>query len=244
MKAPLSRVKWSATHRLILSKYPPIDLFDDVADPHDWEALARAEARTNPAIFDIIGDLAQVPPDRRLTGPGAGWVMAAFTHISPDRKTRFSDGSFGVYYAAGNIETALHEHVFHMQRFYAQTNEGAGWICEVRQLVGKIDAELVDLRHGDFRALMNPDSYIESQAFGAECRRENRQGIVYPSPRNPGGECIAAFFPDVVSPPVQGDHFRYHWNGTRIDYIKQLSGEKLVFEVFIGHEGRQTGTNL
>ena len=243
VKAPLSRVKWPATHRLILSKYPPIDLFDDVADPHDWEALARAEARTNPAIFDIIGDLAQVPPDRRLTGAGAGWVMAAFTHISPDRQTRFSDGSFGVYYAAENIETALHEHVFHMQEFYARTQEDAGWICEVRQLVGKIDAQLVDLRQGDFKSLMNPDSYTDSQVFGAECRRENKPGIVYPSPRHPGGECIAVFFPDVVSPPVQGDHFRYHWNGTRIDYIKQLSGDKLVFEIFIGDVGRQTGTN-
>ena len=28
---------------MVMSHYPPIDLYDDVADPRDWEALARAQ---------------------------------------------------------------------------------------------------------------------------------------------------------------------------------------------------------
>ena len=89
--APKTRVSWSETHRLTLSHYPPIDLFDDLVDPKDWEALALAESRTNPQIYEDMGDLSLVPVDRRISGPGASWVMAAFTHISPDRTSRFSE---------------------------------------------------------------------------------------------------------------------------------------------------------
>ncbi|TVQ33745.1 MAG: RES domain-containing protein, partial [Geminicoccaceae bacterium] len=32
----------------MLARYPRIDLYDDVADPRDWEALALAQSRTNP----------------------------------------------------------------------------------------------------------------------------------------------------------------------------------------------------
>ena len=41
--APLSRVDWPSAVRLIESKYPPIDLFEDLAEPEDWELLAAAE---------------------------------------------------------------------------------------------------------------------------------------------------------------------------------------------------------
>jgi hypothetical protein len=55
----------------VLSHFPSIDTYNDVAGPHDWEALAAAQAHTNPRIFERIGDLSLVPPERRLSGPGA-----------------------------------------------------------------------------------------------------------------------------------------------------------------------------
>jgi len=228
---PVVRVSWPRTHRLILSHFPPIDLFDDIADPKDWELLAAAEARTNPRIYEALGDLAQVPVARRLSGPGASWVMAAFTHASPDRPSRFSDGSYGVYYAGDSIDTALQEHSFHMGRFYARTNEPAGWLSEVRELVGAVDAALTDLRAGGFAALLDPDPtrYAAPQAFAATLRAEGGDGIVYPSQRHEGGACIAAFWPDVVTAPVQGDHYRYHWDGQRIDYARRMSGDRLTY---------------
>ena len=35
--------------------YPPIDLFEDIADPADWELIAAAEAKTNPRVREEIG---------------------------------------------------------------------------------------------------------------------------------------------------------------------------------------------
>jgi hypothetical protein len=49
------------------------------------------------------------------------------------------------------------------------------------------------------------------------------------SNRSIGGKHLAAFWPDVVRPPVQGDHFRYHWNGMRVDVAQRISGDHVIF---------------
>lgn len=229
MIPPLTKVSWPRTHRLVMSRFPPINLYDDVADPRDWEALASAQAHTNPRIYEEIGDLSLVPPERRLSGDGASWVMAAFTHISPDRTSRFSAGAYGVYYAGDTLETALYEHSFHMGRFYARTDEPPGWVSEVRQLVGRISADLLDLRQPGFEHLLDPDDYGLSQAFAEERRAEGADGIVYPSVRNPGGECVAVFWPNVVTPQVQGDHLRYYWDGSQVTFAAQMTGDRATF---------------
>lgn len=231
MTPPAVRVAWTRAHRLVLAQYPRIDIFDDIADPRDWEVLAAAQARTNPRILDLIGDLSRVPPDRRLSGDGASWVMGAFTHVSPDRQSRFSDGGYGVYYAGESLDTAFCEHSFHMGRFYASAAMPAGWLSQVRQLVGGIDATLLDLRGGDFAPLLDPVDYSAPQAFARARRDEGADGIVYPSVRRPGGECIAAFWPDVVKPPMQGDHFRYYWDGTSVVYARRITGEPATFRI-------------
>lgn len=229
----LTHVTWPKTHRLVMSHFPPIDLFDDIADPRDWEVLAVSQSRTNPRIYEEIGDLSLVPVERRLSGDGASWVMAAFTHISPDRTSRFSDGSFGVYYAGDSLETALREHTFHLSRFYRNVALVPGWISEVRQLVGSVDTDLVELREPGYEHLLDPDivTYPVPQAFAQEQRALEHNGIVYPSLRHDGGECIAVFYPDAVTPPKQADHFRYHWNGEHVDFIQQLSGDREIFEL-------------
>lgn len=231
MKPPVSRVRWRQTHRLVLSHFPPIDVYDDVTDPHDWEALAAAQARTNPRVADDSGEPSPLPPERRLSGAGSSWVMAAFTHISMDRPSRFCDGSYGVYYAGKSLETALREHTHHVGRFYKDAGMPAGWISEVRQLVGSIDARLVDIRGPGFAALLDPDDQAPSRAFAKRLRAEGANGIVYPSVRHGGGECIAAFFPDVVTPPVQGDHFRYYWDGETVSYVRKVSGDRAIYRL-------------
>ena len=46
--------------------------------------------------------------------------MAAFTHLNPEG-SRFSDGSWGVFYAAHSVATAVEETVYHRERFLAAT---------------------------------------------------------------------------------------------------------------------------
>jgi hypothetical protein len=221
---PVRRVIWPRTVRIIRSIHPPIDLFEDIADPADWEALAAAEAKFNPRIRDSIGDLSKVPPDRRVTGLGASWVMAPFVHSSPLRPGRFSDGSFGLYYAGDRTEVAIAETVYHHTRFMRATNEAAGWTSQFRELVGSIDADLDDA--GGRADLLHPDDYGPSQVFGAERRAAGSNGVTWPSIRYPEGYCIGVFWPDVIPIPSQGAHFAYHWNGAVVDFVKRIdSGE-------------------
>ena len=218
MNVPLRRVTWPRTIRIIRSIHPPIDLFEDIADPADWEALASAEAKFNPRIRDSIGDLSKVPVARRVTGPGASWVMAPFVHCSPLRPGRFSDGSFGLYYAGDRTEVAIAETIHHHARFMRATNEAPGWTSQFRMLVAGIDIDLHDLRGND--ACHQPDDYAASQALARQLRADGSNGVVYRSVRCPGGECVGIFWPDLVGHPVQADHFDYHWNGSRVDKVR------------------------
>src|SRR3546814_14273551 len=124
--APLFPVDWPAAVRLIESKYPPIDLFEDIADPEDWELLAAAEGKTNPRIAETIGNLDLVPTGRRVNGQGASYVLAPFTHCSPDKPGRFHDGNFGAYYSAATVETATAEVTHHQASSAERRDRKAG----------------------------------------------------------------------------------------------------------------------
>lgn len=225
-----STIKWSEYYRLINSAYPPIDLFEDIADPADWMLLGAAESRSNARIAETIGNIDLIPPERRVGGAGSSYVMAPFTHVSEDKTGRFHDGTYGVFYAADSFETALFETIHHMQKFYAETNQSEGWLSDFRELIGQIDAIMIDVTGEGFDELMNEYDYSASQAFARDMKSKGSNGIVYKSVRNKGGICFAAFYPDVMSIPGQGRHVRYHWNGSCINMIKDLNTNQ-IFEI-------------
>ena len=146
---PTSRVVWPSARRIIRSRFPPIDLFEDLADPEDWPLLIAAEEKTNPRLMTTLGAIDLVPTNRRVAGPGATYLMAPFTHVSPDRPSRFSDGSYGVLYLAEQFETALFETMHHHARFMARTGEAPGWTSQFRELMLDLDVERHDLRGGN-----------------------------------------------------------------------------------------------
>ena len=219
---PVSRVVWMGAIRIIRSIHPPIDLFEDIADPADWPLLISAEQKTNPRLMETIGNLDLVPPARRVGGTGASYLMAPFTHVSRDRPTRFSDGSFGVLYAGNRFEVALLETMYHHGRFMARTGEAPGWTSQFREIVLDIRGDLHDLRApvADHPDILDPDDYADAQALGARLRSAGSDGLVYPSVRCEGGECVGLFYPDLAANPVQGRHLDYHWNGNRVDLYR------------------------
>jgi hypothetical protein len=211
----LSDVDWRASHRIIRTVYPPVWLFEDIADPADWELIASAEAKTNPRVRDQIGDLSLVPLNRRLSGPSASLAMGAFTHVSRDRPGRFSDGSYGIWYCGDCFEVALMETVYHFERFMQRTNEPAG-DAQFRELKAHVGGRLHDLRGGGFDDCLHPDDWGPAQAMAASLRATGSDGIVYPSVRWPAGQSAALFWPDLIRLPiVQARHLQYHWDGTR-----------------------------
>lgn len=227
---PLSDVEWPGAVRIIRSIHPPIDLFEDIADPADWPLLISAEQKTNPRLIENIGALDLVPEDRRVGGAGSTYLMAPFTHVSLDRPTRFSDGSFGVLYAACEFETALLETIHHHSRFMARTNEAPGWTSQFREILLDIDARLHDVRarDGDYVDEILPEDYTTSQSLGAALRASGSDGIAYPSVRHDGGECAGLFYPDLAANARQGRHLDYHWDGERVDLYRDAGSGAVV----------------
>ena len=62
-------------YRVILSRYPQIHLFERVSSPQDWDVLYAVESLTNPRLRDEVGDIRLVPPEDRVYGDGASWIM-------------------------------------------------------------------------------------------------------------------------------------------------------------------------
>ncbi|MEP4771006.1 MAG: RES family NAD+ phosphorylase [Roseibium sp.] len=222
---PIVRSEWSRAFRIIRSIHPPIDLFEDIADPADWEALASAEAKTNPRIWGNLGRLDLVPVERRVQGEGASYLMAPFVHVSHDRPGRFTDGSYGVYSAGNSEEVAIREVAYHHGRTMRASREEPGWTSQFRVLINSLDLKLHDLRA--ISEVYDADDYTISQDIGRDLRRSGSNGVLYTSVRAPGGLCAGIFWPDLIPIPVQGDHYEFHWDGDEVDRVLNLRSRQI-----------------
>jgi RES domain len=224
---PLSRIQWQPCWRLVPSRFPPVGLFDRVADPEDLDIVYAIEGLTNDRLRDEAGDINLVLPHERISGPGTTPIMAAFTHLNPEG-SRFTDGSYGVYYAAKTIDVAVAETRFHRARFLSATNEPPIEI-DMRSYASNLNAELHDIRNQqhEMPEIYDPDHYASAQNLGRALRNDGSNGIVYDSVRFSGGECVAVFKPNRLAPVRQGPHFCYVWNGKEIATVYQKNSFNL-----------------
>ncbi len=219
---PVSRLDWGASYRLVPSRFPPIGLFERVADPADLDVVYAVEALTNPRLRQEVGEISLVAPAERLSGTGSTPIMAAFTHLNP-YGSRFTAGSYGVYYAARTLVTAVREVSHHQALFLAATREPPVSV-DMRCYRAALREPLHDIRgmQDRFPTVYAIDDYSASQAFGAELRAQRSWGVAYDSVRDAGGECIGIFRPRALLPAVQGQHVSLQWNGQQIEswYVK------------------------
>jgi hypothetical protein len=203
---------------LIPSRYPTVGLYDAVAEPSELDVVFAIEAFANPRIRDELGQLQLVPPDERVSGPGTTPIMAAFTHLNPEG-SRFSDGRYGVYYAADTRETAIAEVSHHRALFLRRTREAA-LDLDLLLIVADLDAPLHDLRplRATDPAVYDPDHYGASQKLGQRLRDGGSWGVLYHSVRLQGGVCAGVFRPRALKSARQSTHIALHWDGERITH--------------------------
>lgn len=225
--ADRTRIPWRRHHRIIASRFPPVNVFEDTANAADLGAVFEVEALTNDRLRNLAGDLNLVTVSDRVSGPNSSVVMACFTHIG--RPGRFNDEFFGAYYASDSTSVAIAETRFHKQVFMGHTNEPPQKL-EMREYVGTpTDRPFVDIRQSAPGDVLNPDTskYAAGQGFARALRDAGENGILYPSVRQEGGECLAAFRPTAVGLPTQGAHFIYYWDGeaiSRIWTVNEITG--------------------
>lgn len=220
---PLRRVRWHPCVRIIPSRFPPVDLFERVADPGDLASVHAIEALTNSRLRDDSGDMPLVTADDRVRGPGSSWIMAPFTHVYGPGG-RFSTREFGAFYAARSLATAVAETRFHRERFLRATREPPMELG-MRVLHTDLTARMHDVR-GAARAhpeLYRSDDYAAPQVLASQLREGGSNGVVYDSVRHDGGECVAVFRPRVLANCRQAEHLGYLWDGNSIASVYRKS---------------------
>ena len=225
---PLTATLWEPSHRLIPSRYPTVGLYDAIADPADFDVVFAIEAVTNPRLRDEIGQLQLVPLEDRVSGAGATAIMAAFTHLNPDG-SRFSDGSYGVYYAARSLDTAIAEVSHHRAVFLARTGEPAIDV-DMRVVTARLEATLHDIGALGAKGtpLLDPNDYAAPQALGRALRAAGSWGVQFPSVRHPGGVCVGIFRPKALRHARSGAHIALHWDGQRISHWFEKRGPHAI----------------
>lgn len=219
----VSRLAWSHSQRVISTRFPSIHLFADIAKNADWDQLERLANLTNPRVMKNIEGWGMFRPEDCAQGEGATLVMAPFAYLRPGG-TRFTDATFGAYYAGKDLDTAIDETVFHTERFAREGRMGP-IAFEKLAIEARIRGTFHDLRKElPDQKILAPDSYVASQAFALKLRQQEKShGIVYPSVRSEGGECIAVYLPRLVSDCRRTLHLAYLWDGTRISSVQSRS---------------------
>lgn len=208
-----------STHRLIASRFPTVGVFDDIATDKDELAIAfLLESVTDDRLAILSRRLPLLPPEEIVQGPGASLVMAAFLHADP-AGGRFTDGRLGAWYASLDAATAIAETLHHGARRLRLSAGAFPSSIQMRQLIGSIGCDLVDIRGQRVSRpdLYDPDDYAAGQTFGVRLRwpasGPGENGIVYDSVRRAGGTNVCIYRPTLVALPLlQADHYEYRWD--------------------------------
>lgn len=218
LQIPLANFQDKIAYRLIPSKYPTKSLFDDVADHAEFEVLFAIQELTNPRLRNELGNLNRVPAQERPYGiRGCNYALGPFVHLCPTG-SRFSNGDFGIYYAADEVQTAIAETRYHQERYFSLVIGLKFDRLSMRCLKTIFSAQLRDIRSDDYAesGWYHPHDYTNAQAMGASLKRNGDVGLAYNSVRASGKTCYALFTPRLIGDVVQASHYEYIWDGQKI----------------------------
>ena len=212
------------SYRLINSKYPPVSVFDDVADADEFDALFALQALTNPRLQAQAGNLSLLPRHEiPFAITGCSYAVAPFTHVNP-AGSRFSDGRFGVLYLADSLQTAISEVAYHQSCYWSKVPN----LAYERFVFKALSCEFADVALTDLtslspqHAIYAKDDYSAAQALGFRLRSQGSAGVQYYSVRNSGAICWGLFSPQYVTQMLQSTHYEMIWQNGSISAVNQI----------------------
>lgn len=211
-------------NRNIASLITSENLFDDLSDsPGDWETAVQVELDGKPKDFDSASPIIHRPFedaiwDNAITYPFNHWI-----------KSRFSDGSHGVWYGADCVQTSIYESAHH---WYSRLLKDSGFtqsgmISERRTYLVRCDAVLISIKEKvlAFPQITDANDYTFCQAIGARLHHEGHPGLVTRSVRNLAGETYAILHSRVLSAPRICAYFTYELRDDGIAVLEDGKNE-------------------
>lgn len=201
--------------RNIVSLLQSQDLFDDLTDdPTEWLLAQKVEDEIKPPPYRSSTPIIDRPFE------DAEWFSAIIWPFKHWQASRFSDGTYGVWYGSDSIETTVYESAYH---WYRGLLSDAGFdrmtvIAERKVYSVACSAALLDFRKAadDHPDLLHPSNYAFCQSVGARIHREGHPGLLTQSVRRPAGENMAIFNADVLSNPRQNCQLTYRLENDQI----------------------------
>ena len=147
MKELFARLGLADVHRDVIRNIVSIresqDLFDDLTDdPAEWALAQQIESEVKPPTYRSHTPVIHRPFEE------AAWFNAIEWPFKHWQASRFSDGTFGVWYGSASIEATVYETAYH---WYCGLLTDAGF--ETLPVIGErklysvaCDAALLDLR--------------------------------------------------------------------------------------------------
>lgn len=213
--------------RNIVSLRESEDLFSDLSDGDArLSAVAvTAEMRVKSAI------------PAGFVGRGFHYTTSItypFEH-EPYLRTRYGNGSFGVWYGGLSLDTTIHETAFHMVQEEAGIEGNQGPVIRERAVyLVQCRALLIDLtgKATSFPGLL-ADDYGLTHQIGERLHREGHPGLLAPSARHAGGTTLVAFTPTVLSDPRSFCYLTYFCDPVRRTVtVERQPGEVLTTLLF------------
>ena len=201
--------------RNIVSLRESEDLFDDLTDDPDERKLAQqVESDAKPYPYKSHTPEIHRPFEESVWFNAIAWPFRNW------RISRFSDGSFGVWYGSDTVETTAYETAHH---WYHGLLADAGFeservVVERRLYRVRCDAALLDLRHllDDYPLISHANDYSVTQSIGSKAHHEGHPGLVTASVRHEDGNLYAVLNPNVLSNPRHHSYLTYRLEGDRI----------------------------
>jgi RES domain-containing protein len=202
-------------HRLIPSRYSEKQtVLADVADDDEvLDDITLLDGASNERIQTERSGKIGISTYELVYGiPNSHIVNAAFSYASAPG-SRFNDETRGAWYAADELNTSLAEVTFHKAKRLAEIivpdlpgerpdkdiSTYDDWIADFRSRFHTLDPPM---KWADYlEAEPVPDCYAASQKLARALLAANSNGLVYPSVRRPGHNCLVCFRPALVYNP-------------------------------------------
>lgn len=206
--------------RNIVSLTESQDLFDDLTDdPEEWLLAQRIENEVKPPPYRSRTPVIHRPFE------DAQWFNAITWPFKNWQTSRFSDGSYGVWFGGNSIETTVFESAYH---WYRGLLSDAGFemetvIAERKLYAVACDAALLDFRpmvHEKYPDLIHKTDYTFAQSVGTRIHKEGHPGLLTVSVRYQDGESYVIFNPAVLSNPRHHCQLTYRLEAQHITVEK------------------------
>jgi hypothetical protein len=199
-------------HRLIPSRFPPIDVYARLGSEALGSAAKDIEDKTNPRLRAKVWLLDKSPSLGATSARLQNWNHAPFAYRDPEGST-FLNSGYGVLEVVSGVRPALAWALRRREAFLERTRE-APMGLDMRLLCTPVKGDFVDLSDVAFE-----EDQERRWPLGEELYKQDAKGVLFRRPQMPGARALAVFDNRVLGTAVQGAHYRFTWDGTVISKI-------------------------